>query len=237
VPVARSIRAEHMSAALAFTAVAALLAGCGGSHEARTTRAEALAFGHAVNLAPDDVPGMHSFGSREPSGSIVHFQLTPRSGCGATDRGERFDVYSPAFSTARGDPQPLPAEDLHSRVAVMRTAGEQGRDFAANVCSTKKSEASTGTTRTQTLPSPLPGVEVFGLRTWTVAPSYKFGAGVSQYSDRFSFAVGPAEVVLAITSAPRPPRAGRERSLVSLLYERARQLQPVFSGKRPLIID
>jgi hypothetical protein len=60
---------------------------------------------------------------------------------------------------------------------------------------------------------------------------------VALYRDRFTFVVGPAEVVLAVSSAPRPPRAEPERRLVSLLYERAHQLKPVLAGKRALIIE
>jgi hypothetical protein len=234
----RSIPAERVSATVACAAVAALMAGCGASHETRTTKASAVAFADAVNLAPGDVPEMHSFGGREAKGSIVHFELTPKRGCGVGDRGERFDVYSPSFSTGRGYPQRLPAEGLHSRVAVMRSAGEQQRDFAARECDIGRTEAASGTARTRPLSAPLPGVGVNGLRTWRVAPRYMFGAAaVSQYSDRFSFVMGPAEVVLAVTSSPRPPRAGLERRLLSLLYERAHQLQPVLAGKQALIIE
>jgi hypothetical protein len=226
-----------VSATLACAAVAALVAGCGASHESRTTKASAVAFAHAVNLSPSDVPEMHSFGGHEAKGSIVHFDLTPKRGCGVSDRGERFDVYSPSFSTGSGYPQRLPAEGLHSKVAVMRSAGEQARDFAARACDTRRTETAGGIADTRSLSSPLPGVRVNGLRTWRVAPRYMFGtADVSQYSDRFSFVVGPAEVVLAVTSAPRPPHAGLERRLLSLLSERARQLEPVLAGKQALII-
>lgn len=44
---------------------------------------------------------------------------------------------------------------------------------------------------------------------------------VRLYSDGFRFVVGPAEVKLAVTSAPRPPNAELERRLLALLYSRA----------------
>jgi hypothetical protein len=42
------------------------------------------------------------------------------------------------------------------------------------------------------------------------------------YTDGFRFVVGPAEVLLAVISAPRPPRAEFERRLLQLLYSRAK---------------
>jgi hypothetical protein len=232
----RSIFMQHLTAVLTGATVAALLTGCGASKDHRTTRGEAIAFAHAVNLRPSDVPEMHSFrGGHEANGSIVDFELTPQGGCGVSDRGERFDLYSPVFSTNRGDPQRLPAEGLHSKVAVMHSVGEQKRDFAAHACDVTRTKVANGT---ESLASPLPGLRVLALRTRRIAPRYMFGAvGVTQYSDRFSFLAGPAEVTLAVSSAPRPPRAVLERRLLSLLYERAHQLQPVLAGKRALIIE
>jgi hypothetical protein len=221
---------------LSCAALAAALMGCGGGRGSRTTRAEAVAFADAVNLRRGDVSQMHAFGGNDGNGSLVRFELKALKGCGVSDRGERFDVYSPVFSTARGDPQPLPAEDLHSRVAVMRSADEQKRDFATQACDLRRSsEASAGS---QVLPSPVPGLPVFGLRTHRIAPGWMFrDANVTRYSDGFSFVVGAAEVRLAVISAPRPPRPGLERRLLLLLYERARQLKPVLSGKRALVIQ
>jgi hypothetical protein len=215
----RGTRSGFLVSLAALTA--APFVGCAGS--TRVTRARATAFEEAVNLRPSDVPEMRSFGgTNESGGEVVHFELTPKATCGATDHGERFDGYSPVFSLRGGYPQSLPAEGLHSRVSVMPTADEQERDFAAQLCELRRSEATRESTRPRSLPSPLPGVPVLAIRTRTAAPKYMFEqAKVTLYRDRFSFIVGPAEVVLAVSSAPRPPRPGLERRLLSLLYTRA----------------
>jgi hypothetical protein len=215
---------------LALFATALLVAGCGGSVRAASrpiTREQAVVFAHAVNLRAGDVPGMDSFGDLETNGGVVNFRLTPTPGCGSGDNGEEFDVYSPVFRRGRGarfggGAVPLPAEGLHSKVAVRQSAAEQERDFSAHVCDEAVSHAASRSTRTQTLRSLLPGVRVLGERTWRVAPRASFRAAtVTLYSDRFSFVVGPAVVVLAVSGAPRPPHAQLERRLLALLYSRA----------------
>jgi hypothetical protein len=213
-----------------LAATAVLVAGCGASgHSASVpiTRAQAVAFARAVNLRSGDVPGMHGFGGRETNGSVVSFRLTPTHGCGYADSGEEFDVYSPVFRRldrrrVGGGYLSLPAEGLHSKVAVKQRAAEQERDFSAHVCDEAQSEAAGRSTRTQALPSPLPGVRMLGERTRRAVPKDVFGtSNVALYSDRFSFVVGAAEVVLVVSSAPGPPHAELERRLLSLLYDRA----------------
>jgi hypothetical protein len=135
-------------------------------------------------------------------------------------------VFSPIFRRQTkpvGRYLSLPADGLHSKVAIKRSAGEQERDFAtAQLCDEAHSGATRGDAKRQDLPSPLPGVRVLGVRTWRTAPRAWFGtADVTVYSDRFRFVVGPAEIVLAIMSAPRPPSSEREQGLLSLLYSRA----------------
>jgi hypothetical protein len=205
--------------------------GCGGSHQRGIARAEAVAYAHAVNLRPSDVPGMSGVVGHEQNGQIVNFRLTPERGCGAEDSGEEFVVYSGIFRrSSRGQRgrvvgayRSLPAEGLHSRVAVMQSTAEQERDFAASLCDHARSEAARGVTRSQDLPSPLPGLRVLGVRSWRVAPKSVFGiANVTLYDDHFSFVVGPAEIVLNLNSAPRPPSPELERRLLSLLYNRAK---------------
>jgi hypothetical protein len=166
---------------------------------------------------------MHSFGGREPNGVVVSFQLTPAPGCGSAENGEEFDVFSPTFRRLdRTRHVSLRAEGLHSRVAVKLSAIEAEHDFYAFVCDNAHNEELIRSARHQVLPSPLPGVRVFGTRDSRTASRTMFGtAKVTLYSDRFIFVVGPAEIVLAVTSAPRPPRAELERSLLSLLYRRA----------------
>jgi hypothetical protein len=202
-----------------------------GGESTPISKTQAVVYAHAVNLRPGDVPGMHSFGGSEANGQaqVVKFQLTPATGCGSPDSGEEFAVLSPVFRRLGGKQRAsvggylsLPAEGLHSKVAVKQSAAEQERDFSAVVCDNGHIEKSTRSARHQVLPSPLPTVRVLGRRTWRTAPRAMFGtANVTVYSDRFSFVVGPAEIVLAVTSAPGPPHTERERRLVSLLYRRA----------------
>jgi hypothetical protein len=218
------IPSVRITAATTMTlAAAGLLApGCGGGHSSNVTRAQAVAFARSVNLRARDVPEMHAFFGREDNGELVRFELIPQHGCGAIDRGERIDVNSPIFSLGHGYPTPLPAEGLHSRIQVMRSSGEQERDFAARACDVRRSESKRGAAREIDLPSPLPGIRVHAVRTWQVAPRYMFArANITRYSDRFTFSVGPAEVILSVAGAPHPPRAELERRLLSLLYRRA----------------
>jgi hypothetical protein len=209
---------------------AAVALAASGGESTPISKAHAVAFAHAVNLRAGDVPDLRSFGRRggDAAGQVVSlwFRLTPMSGCGSADRGEEFDVFSPIFrrlDTKRiGRHVSLPAEGLQSKVAIKQSAAEQERDFAAHLCDEAHFEAARRSARRQDLPSPLPGVRVLGVRTWRTAPRAWFGtANVTMYSDGFSFVVGPAEIVLAITSAPRPPRAELEQRLLSLLYGRA----------------
>src|SRR5579859_976703 len=214
-------------------ALVALASGC-GSGDHRVTRAQAIAFASAVNLR--QVPGMSGEGGHEPNGAVATFEVTPAPGCGASDRGERFDFYSPIFRRSPGRrvhtgfPLPLPAEGFHSKISVMPSTAEQERDFSAHACDMPSEAKKPNALR---LPSPLPGVRVLGLRTWRTAPSYMFGpTNVLLYSDGFRFVVGPAEVKLAVTSAPRPPNAGFEHYLLSLLYSRAKYYAPLLTGKK-----
>jgi hypothetical protein len=223
------------AAALGGAALVLLASGCGGGTH-RVTRAQALAFGREVN--PRQILGMSSEGGHEPDGEVARFELIPSRGCGRAIRGERFDFYSPIFRRSRGRQRvhpsgshlPLPIEGLHSKVSVMQSAAAQGRDFSARVCDMRSRATKPDAQR---LPSPLLGVRVLGLRTWRPSPRYMFGpANVRLYSDGFSFVVGSAEVKLAVTSSPRPPNAGLEHYLLSLLYNRAKYYSPLLAGKK-----
>ncbi len=210
------------------------LSGC-GSEAHRVTRAQAIAFADEVNLR--HVLGMSSEGGHEPNGQVVRFELTPSHRCGPSDRGERFDFYSPIFrQSGRGHrehadpPVPLPAEGLHSKISVMVSAAEQEHDFSALDCDARSGAKKPNAQR---LPSPLPGVRVLGLRTWSSAPRSIFGGtNAVLYSDGFRFVVGAAEVKLAVSSAPHPPDARREHYLLSLLYSRATYYAPLLTGKK-----
>lgn len=223
------------AAALGGAAIVLLASGCGGGTH-RVTRAHALVFAREVNLT--QILGMSGEGGHEPDGGVSRFELTPSLGCGRAIRGERFDFYSPIFRRSRGrqrvrpsgSHRPLSLEGLHSKVSVMQSAAAQGRDFSARLRDMRSKATKPDAQR---LPSPPLGVNVLGLRTWRRAPRHMFGpADVLLYSDGFSFVVGPAEVKLAVTSSPRPPNAGLEHYLLSLLYDRAKYYSPLLVGKK-----
>jgi hypothetical protein len=91
---------RHMfrrAATFGAVALVVLMSGC-GSGDHRVTRAQASAFAKAVNLR--HVLGMSGEGGHEPNGQVVRFELTPPHGCGPSDRGERFDFYSPIYRRA-----------------------------------------------------------------------------------------------------------------------------------------
>jgi hypothetical protein len=225
IPLVRRIVVISVLVLALLTCGAVVAFAASGGETTQITRAQAIAFAQAVNLRPGDVPGMHSFGGHEPNGLVVSFQLTPAPGCGSAENGEEFDVYSPTFrrlGRTHGSYPSLPAEGLHSKVSVKQTVAEQERDFSALLCDNVHNKALVHSARHQVLPSPLPGVRVFGTRDSRIAPRAMFGtANVTLYTDGFRFVVGPAEIVLAVTSAPRPPRAELEQRLLLLLYSRA----------------
>jgi hypothetical protein len=133
----------------------------------------------------------------------------------------------------------LPIETVQSTVYVMQSAALARQDVAtigsAGVRACIKhqqtrqdktyvgSEPDKSQVQVSPLPSPVPGVKVYGIRvSGTLAAAFS-GDGVRPpfYDDTLCFALGAAEIVLKVTSAPHAPTAS-ERRLLSLLYGRAK---------------
>jgi hypothetical protein len=133
----------------------------------------------------------------------------------------------------------LPVETVESAVYVMQSSALASQDVATigsagvRACIKHRQARRHGTNvgnepdkshvEVSSLPSPLRGVKVYGLRvSGTLAAAFS-GDGVrsSFYDDTLSFAVGATEIVLKVTSAPHAPTA-TERRLLALLYSRAK---------------
>jgi hypothetical protein len=133
----------------------------------------------------------------------------------------------------------LPVETVQSTVYVMQSAALARQDVATigsagvRACIehqlTQQHKTNVGNepdksqVHVSSLPSPLRGVKVYGMRvSGTLAAAFT-GDGVRPpfYDDTVSFAVGATEIVLRVTSAPHAPTA-TERRLLALLYTRAK---------------
>jgi hypothetical protein len=133
----------------------------------------------------------------------------------------------------------LPVETVQSTVYVMQSAALAREDVAtigsAGVRACIKhqrthhdktyvgNEPDKSQIQVSSLPSPLQGVKVYGMRiSGTLAAAFT-GDRVRPpfYDDTFSFAVGATEIVLRVTGAPHAPTP-TERRLLALLYSRAK---------------
>jgi len=133
----------------------------------------------------------------------------------------------------------LPVETVQSTVYIMQSAALARQDVATigsadvraciehQLTQQRKTNVGNEPDKSQvevsSLPSPLRGVKVYGMRvSGTLAAAFT-GGGVRPpfYNDTLSFAVGATEIVLRVTSAPHVPTA-TERRLLALLYSRAK---------------
>lgn len=223
-----------------------LLAACGGSAGGSVGRARAEAFARLVNLASGDVPGMVSIASASenavgpPFGSCTGYVTAAEKVVAAN---------SPRFVRAReqryehgvASAQLPPVEGVHSGVYVMRRPEVARR----NVATARKAGTASCVQRVSVteaagrfigrepykreikatlLPFPLSGVAGYGLRVSGTLAATLFHQKTrpAYYEDSFGFAVGPAEIVLHVVGVVRPFPSAVERSLLSLLYARAK---------------
>jgi hypothetical protein len=133
----------------------------------------------------------------------------------------------------------LPIETVESMVYVMQSSALASQDVATigsagvRACIKRHLAQQHGTSvgsepdkthvEVSSLPSPLQGVKVYGLRvSGTLAAAFS-GDGVRPpfYDDTLSFSVGATEIALKVTSAAHAPTA-TERRLLALLYSRAK---------------
>lgn len=238
-------------------AAVASLTGCGGTQQSGVTKAEAVAFAQAVNLRSGDVQGTTGrpvikaeLSKEEPSEPPWGEPVDHCSG----RIGRKFvAIHSPRFRSAvhqsgtsleHGITLSLPRHitAVSSAVYVAPSATFARQDFAAAARAVRsgcvarwfaqrvRSSFGQAQATITTLPSPAPGIPAYGLRLASVEGE------IRGYADTFGFVAGPAEVLLTAVGLDKPVGPSTERRLLSLLYERAHQLQPVLAGRRALII-
>jgi len=243
---------------LALVLSSALLAACGKGGSASTashspavagpphgattrgspTRAQALAFAHAVNLTAADVPGFTPSPKQHhesPSEQRLERELRACTGSGAGgSRGAVAEAGSPDFELHRG----ILDLTVSSEVSVAQSAAQAAATLSAihsarvRACVSQylgrllKSQRYAGATVTGVSIAsgtpPAPGTSGgFGWRvTATLAVR---GLHVSFYLDILGFVYGPAQVTLSSSGALRPFPSSAQEQLFSRLLLRARE--------------
>jgi hypothetical protein len=251
---------KYIATACALTATTTLLAACGagqrtsrssapgsstasagaatlarlsrqGSAEPHPARAEALAFGRAVNLVAADIPGAKISRKKKRKSSSnedLHCE-------GPAGRGRKLaEVGSPRLT--RGTE--LETEEISSHVTVRPDARAAANDLAwlrvsgAPECIARAlsrrfggrtiSEGHWGRFTASSLPAQVPGAA--GTIAFRISTTLSFPVSevsVPIYFDVFGFTSGPAEVALFAASATQPVPAATEQRLLSLLLVRA----------------
>ncbi len=200
---------------------------------------QALAFAHAVNLTPADVPGFTTSDKRN-SGSKgerrLEKQMLSCAGIGATAKAV-LEEGSKEFRLKR---QILDLS-VSSEVAVQSSAAQALKGLSAirsahvRGCFTRylqqifKGEQTTGATAgpvtIQSGTPPAPGMS--GSFGWRVTATFLVRTiKVPIYLDFLGFVDGPSEVTLLSSGLLRPFPAAVQQQLFSLLLSRARTHQP-----------
>jgi hypothetical protein len=222
-------------------AASGVLAACGStdsqvSTAAPPTKSQAMAYAHAVNLQPGDLPGTTV---TEQAHEVAPRAMTPTQACDGLGNLARpiAKVDSAKFVGISGSQH----DEIRSNVEVMPTTVLAAQKNAAEVSSRAiscverlilpKLEAANGSrvhfghaTITR-LPDPLPGVTgAVGIRI--AAPILGVPTAIEPeqptfYIDAFAFLSGPAEVSMAATAFPKPVPAASETRLLALLHSRA----------------
>lgn len=239
---------------------AVLLAACGSNGQAhahstavvrtgatanasgRPTRAQALAFAHAVVLSAADVPGF-SVSSEHEAGSAREKRLersmlrcagAPNPGKGAASSAQGLaQESSKDFNLKRG----IVNLGVSSEVSVAQTSALAQKELAAirsarvRGCFSRYLDqvfkgqryggASIGRVAIQSGTPPAPGMT--GSFGWRVTAALTVdGIRIPFYLDFLGFVDGPAEVTLLSSGVPRPFPADAQQRLFSMLLSRAR---------------
>ena len=242
--------AQRITFILAATIAAGLLAGCGGKGQQTTTirvtqtaaatpgsspgagptRAEALAYAHAVNITAADVPGLHAStkpAHRSSSGKTIERELAR---CVGVTGGQQIaEAGSPNFERSAGITQ----FDVSSNVSVSQSAAIAAAELAklrsphAKACMQRYvRELFQGTSGRGVIVGPVavaagtppaPGASAsVGLRISTSITVKTIR--IPFYLDILEFVYGPAAVSLLSSGVPVPfPASAEERLFVSLL--------------------
>ena len=235
-----------------LAAAGALLAACGSSHPARRTsstaagrpgetttgppnKSQALAFAHAVNLTPSDVPGFtvssahQSESAREKRLERQMLRCVGAAGPGASVA----DVSSKSFELKRG----IVELGVSSEVAVARTPSATAGELAAIRSSHVRGcfshyldllfkgqqygGASVGSVTIASGTPPAPGAAgSFGWRI--IANLITQRVKLPFYMDILGFVNGRSRVTLFSSGALRPFPAEAQQRLFALLLDRAK---------------
>lgn len=199
------------------------------------SRAQALAFAHAVNLQVSDIPeasraprlsvsstARERAESRQCDRLVPHVHKLGEASSPRLKRGSELEVEEIASAVeVVSDPRAVAGEFAALRSSALRACGARvwTRYFSTKVIR----EAHWGRFTFSELPVSAPGASAsFGIRI-SGALSLPFSeVSVPIYVDVLGFAIGPAEIALTASSVTQPIPAATEQELVTLLLTRAK---------------
>jgi hypothetical protein len=224
-------------------ATAGLAIGCGGgsstvgTSEPAPTLSQALAYAQAVNLSSSDLPGMilvkpETRNTAHPSDAFARCT-------GGVSPGQRVaEVFSALFKGGPAVVRERVFLRVESTVTVMPSAALAEQEMAADASARGRAcllhdwqrlfagrtteLLRYGAVTAVQLPASAPRTHgAHGVRLILQATVTRSGAQVPRYIDDLEFASGPAEVLLSVTSTPRPLPQATEQLLLSVLAGRA----------------
>jgi hypothetical protein len=216
------------------------VSGVGSARHATTgapSRAQALAFAHAVNLSVADIP--EASVEKKHTAAATASERRESQACERRAGWRNPHTIAQASSPKLKRGQELEIERVTSSVSVLGSEQAVARQFAllssppVRACLARVlahslddrriSEARWGHVSISRLPVNAPGTSAtFGLRVLATLELPFSEVSVPFYEDVLGFAIGRAQVVLAAASATQPVPATTEQELLSLLLARAR---------------
>ncbi len=206
--------------------------------DAAPTKAQAVAFAHAVNLSAADLPGFtvsHTNGKhstakeKQAERQLKHCLGEPKAHKGLVELGSKSFERETASSDV----------SVSSEVTVLRTPALAARGLAlirrprTRKCAAhffnllisglESTGAKIGKVKLSTSTPPAPGTQgSFGWRLSATVTAAKSSAHIAFYVDILGFVDGRAAVTLLSSSVPQPLPPDEELKLFSLLVERAK---------------
>lgn len=253
--------AAHIARILCFVIVAIVVAatadGCGSTYSSATvahatvpvstafvssarppSKADAVAYAHAVNLRSADLPTMVLV---SPEQTVATGGSSSLSHClgGAHSVGPITEMNGPTFKGNSALRREAVLARIYSTVAVMPSAAlaakdvEEGASRRGRACVAqywKELDSNRATSRltygeVTLAPLPLALASVrheYGNRVTIPTTVTATGAQVPRYVDSYEFAVGRADIQLTVIISPLPFPTSTERLLLSVLAARAK---------------
>jgi len=224
-----------------------LLAGCGGTVSAvgmsrstsvAITKAQAVAYAHAVNLQAGDMSGFASSGNETEAprpGRLALEEIRCSGGISPARRIARLE--SPEFSTAHASNSEIvkSAVEVWPTPAVLAINNNPHHRSRARACFARflqalhhrinlerKGRMQIGPFTITTAPNPLPGViNSFRTRINETRLLHTGAVLAHVYRDIFTFTTGPTEIELEAVGFGHPIPASTEVSALHLLRDRA----------------